>query len=86
MRIFKTKFKFKSGAALSVVMSNFLILILVIGYIFYTKMYNLTWSGWSKKCLIDWTEYLKLAIPGFAMLFFGLANFEIGVIAAGLKF
>lgn len=49
-------------------------------------MYYLTWSGWSKECLLDWSEYLKLAIPGFAMLFFGLANFEIGVIAAGIFF
>ncbi|RNA17538.1 multidrug and toxin extrusion 1 [Brachionus plicatilis] len=71
------------GAAFSVVLANFFILVSVVIYIIYTKMYNLTWSGWSKECLADWTEYLKLAIPGFAMLFFGLANFEIGVIAAG---
>ncbi|CAF0725587.1 unnamed protein product [Brachionus calyciflorus] len=71
------------GAAISVVISNFLILVFVLSYIIYSKMYILTWSGWTRECLYNWSEYLKLAIPGFAMLFFGLANFEIGVIAAG---
>lgn len=71
------------GGAISVVLSNFCILLFVFLYIIITKLYRQTWSGWKIDCLFDWTEYLKLAIPGFAMLFFEWTNFEIGVIAAG---
>ena len=33
-------------------------------------------------CLFDWTHYLKLALPGLAMVFFEWSNFEFGVILA----
>ncbi len=38
------------------------------------------------KCFEDWKSYLRLAIPGFGMLLFEWANFEIGVIFSGLPF
>ena len=41
--------------------------------------------GLSIKCLEDWKSYLKLAVPGFAMLFFEWSNFEIGIIGSGKK-
>jgi hypothetical protein len=40
-------------------------------------------EGWSMKCFEDWKSYLRLAIPGFGMLLFEWANFEIGVIFSG---
>jgi hypothetical protein len=46
-----------SGAALTMV-----ILILIKG------LHNQTWPGWSFACLQGWRSYLKLAIPGTAML------------------
>lgn len=42
-------------------------------------------KGLSIKCLEDWKSYLKLAVPGFAMLFFEWSNFEIGIIGSGKK-
>ncbi|CAF0896963.1 unnamed protein product [Brachionus calyciflorus] len=72
-----------TGGSISVVLSNFCILLIVVLYLLQTELYKPTWSGWKVDCLFDWTEYLKLAIPGFAMLFFEWTNFEIGVIAAG---
>jgi len=38
------------------------------------------------KCFEDWKSYLRLAIPGFGMLLFEWANFEIGVIFSGKLF
>jgi hypothetical protein len=43
-------------------------------------------EGWTKECLFDWTSYLKLAIPGLAMLFFEWTIFEIGIVSAGTCF
>jgi hypothetical protein len=51
--------------------------------VLYNKKINLNIKGWTRECLFDWTDYLKLAIPGFAMLFFEWSNFEIGIVASG---
>ncbi|RNA42349.1 multidrug and toxin extrusion 2-like, partial [Brachionus plicatilis] len=71
------------GGAISVVLSIFLNLTFLLLYIWMSKLYQQTWSGWKIDCLYDWNDYLKLALPGFAMLFFEWTNFEIGVIASG---
>ena len=34
-------------------------------------------------CFFEWSAYLKLALPGLAMVFFEWSNFEIGIILSG---
>jgi multidrug resistance protein, MATE family len=51
---------------------------MLIGYIYFSKLYSVTWSPWSWRCLDDWKSYLKLAIPGYVMLMMEWLTFEIG--------
>ena len=81
--IYVFTFLFSSGAALSVVLSNLCILILVIILIAYRKSCRQSWINWTRECLFDWKDYMLLALPGLAMLFFEWTNFEVGIVASG---
>ena len=48
----------------------------------YPEIKNLK-KGLKIECMKDWKLYLKLALPGFAMLFFEWSNFEIGLVGSG---
>lgn len=71
-------FFFDSGSALAIDISFFLLLVLLVLYIIVKKIYTETWSGWSLESLIDWTMYLKLAIPGFIMIALEWCAWEFG--------
>ena len=51
-------------------------------YIYKTKLYVDSWSGFSFECLFEWNVYLKLAIPAVITLLIEWSNFEIGSFAA----
>ncbi|CAF1007163.1 unnamed protein product [Brachionus calyciflorus] len=70
------------GAALAVDFSSFFLVLFLIGYIYYKKIYVDSWNGWSIECLYEWKLYLKLAIPGLFSILIEWSNFEIGSFAA----
>ncbi|KAI9293670.1 MATE efflux family protein [Neoconidiobolus thromboides FSU 785] len=55
------------GAPLTVVVGNWLMFSLTLGYIFFIEGKE-CWGGWSKECLTNWKPYLKLGASGVLML------------------
>ena len=43
----------------------------------------LDYTGWSKQCLLDWSSYIHLAVPGMIMLCVEWWTYEIGSFLAG---
>jgi len=72
------------GAALSTDLTVLIFAILLILYIRFKRLYVGCWQGWSRECLFDWGEYLKLAVPGMFMICLEWWAFEIGMITTGL--
>ncbi len=71
------------GAVIAVVISNILPPFMVIGYIWYRKLYKETWGGWSFQALEEWGLYMKLGIPGMFMTIMSWFAFEVVHFLAG---
>ena len=59
---------FIRGAVVALVISTCLPTVLVNFYIYIRKLHKLTWGGWSLESLNEWWQFLKLALPGMAMM------------------
>ena len=46
-------------------------------------LYVTCYSGWSWESLRDWSQFLKLGIPGAAMLGFDWISFEVAAFVLG---
>ena len=57
-----------SGAAIALSTVYLLSPVLLIVYIKWRRLHQVTWGGWSWEALHDWGQYLKLGIPGIAEL------------------
>ncbi|XP_060929689.1 multidrug and toxin extrusion protein 1-like isoform X2 [Limanda limanda] len=73
-----------AGSALANTLSQFLMAGLLFAYIIWQGLHKATWSGWSKQCLLDWSSYIHLAVPGMIMLCVEWWTYEIGSLLAGL--
>lgn len=69
------------GAPLATSISYWNMLLLLILYIRFVNGRQ-CWGGWTRASLTGWTEFLKLAIPGAAMLVSEWWAFEIANLAA----
>ena len=71
------------GAVVALVMSTCLPTILVIIYIRIRNLHRMTWGGWSIESLNEWSQFLKLALPGMIMLCLEWWSAEISNFIAG---
>lgn len=72
-----------NGASVSIVLANFIQPVVLIIYIRVRKLHSLTWGGWSWESLNDWWPFLKLGIPGMAMICLEWVSYEIAVFVLG---
>ncbi|KAK3597592.1 hypothetical protein CHS0354_030133 [Potamilus streckersoni] len=72
------------GAAVSLILTHWLIVIFHIIYIYTSNVYVATWSGFSFECLQDWYVFFRYALPGLAMICLEWWGIEILTFIAGL--
>ncbi|KAM7540984.1 hypothetical protein Aperf_G00000045025 [Anoplocephala perfoliata] len=58
--------------------------LLMFAYLYFSKLYRNTWTGYSHAMWYDWGSWLKLGIPGLAMIALKWWFFEIGFILVGI--
>ncbi|VDO03182.1 unnamed protein product [Rodentolepis nana] len=71
------------GSAIAQSVSYLCATILMISYLYFSKLYQATWNGYSHAMWYDWGSWLKLGIPGLAMIALKWWYFEIGLILVG---
>ncbi|KAK1331723.1 hypothetical protein QTO34_009697 [Cnephaeus nilssonii] len=72
------------GSALANLISQFSLALLLFLYIFWKKLHQATWGGWSLECLQDWGSFFRLAIPSMLMLCMEWWAYEIGSFLSGI--
>ncbi|KAM5307218.1 multidrug and toxin extrusion protein 1 [Glossophaga mutica] len=72
------------GSALANLMSQFSLALLLFLYIFWKKLHQATWGGWSLECLQDWGPFFRLAIPSMLMICIEWWAYEIGSFLSGI--
>ncbi|KAL3842181.1 hypothetical protein ACJMK2_020223, partial [Sinanodonta woodiana] len=72
------------GSAVSLVLTHWFIVIFHIIYIYTSKVYVATWSGFSFECLQDWYMFFRFALPGLAMICLEYWGIEILTFITGL--
>ncbi|XP_066120481.1 multidrug and toxin extrusion protein 1 isoform X2 [Saccopteryx bilineata] len=72
------------GSALANLVSQFSLALLLFLYIFWKKLYQATWGGWSLECLQDWGPFFHLAVPSMLMLCIEWWAYEIGSFLCGV--
>nr|CDS27441.1 multidrug and toxin extrusion protein 2 [Hymenolepis microstoma] len=71
------------GSAIAQSVSYLCATVLMISYLYFSKLYKNTWNGYSHAMWYDWGSWLKLGIPGLAMIALKWWYFEIGLILVG---
>ncbi|KAM3183114.1 hypothetical protein ACTXT7_011002 [Hymenolepis weldensis] len=72
------------GSAIAQSASYLCASILMFSYLYFSKLYKNTWNGYSHAMWYDWGSWLKLGIPGLAMIALKWWYFEIGLILVGV--
>ncbi|XP_029784833.1 multidrug and toxin extrusion protein 2-like [Suricata suricatta] len=72
------------GSAWANTISQFLLPLLLLLYMWWKKLHAATWGGWAWDCLQEWGPYIKLAVPSMFMVCIEWWTFEIGTFLAGL--
>ncbi|KAJ7954180.1 Protein DETOXIFICATION [Quillaja saponaria] len=72
------------GAALSITISNWVNVFLLVIYINLSPAFTETWAGFSKEAFHDVLSFIKLAIPSAIMICFEYWSFEMVVLLSGL--
>ncbi|XP_045680341.1 multidrug and toxin extrusion protein 1 isoform X5 [Phyllostomus hastatus] len=72
------------GSALANLISQFSLALLLFLYIFWKKLHQATWGGWSLECLQDWGPFFRLAVPSMLMLCIEWWAYEIGSFLSGI--
>ncbi|XP_037382775.1 multidrug and toxin extrusion protein 2-like [Talpa occidentalis] len=73
-----------SGSAWANTVSQYLLCVLLLLYIWRRKLYMDTWGGWSRDCFQEWGFFIRLAIPSIFMVCIESWAFEMGIILEGL--
>uniref|UniRef100_A0A3B4Y7N0 Multidrug and toxin extrusion protein n=1 Tax=Seriola lalandi dorsalis TaxID=1841481 RepID=A0A3B4Y7N0_SERLL len=73
-----------AGSAAANAISQYLLALLLCGYICWRGLHKATWGGWSLDCLQEWGPFVKLAIPSMLMICLSWWIFEIGGFLAGV--
>nr|XP_042140085.1 multidrug and toxin extrusion protein 2 isoform X3 [Peromyscus maniculatus bairdii] len=72
------------GSAWANTTSQFFLSALLFLYVWWKRIHVLTWGGWTRECLQEWSSYTRLAIPSMFMVCIEWWTFEIGTFLAGL--
>ena len=72
-----------SGSMLAFTLSNILLLVFLLIYIKFWREDMNTWDGWSYECLLNWDQFLCLALPGIMSCILNYLNMEFINIFAG---
>ncbi|VDL62150.1 unnamed protein product [Hymenolepis diminuta] len=72
------------GSAIAQSASYLCASILMLSYLYFSKLYKNTWNGYSHAMWYEWGSWLKLGIPGLAMIALKWWYFEIGLILVGI--
>jgi len=72
------------GAAISVFLTHLIFSMLLIAFIIHQDLLKDIWNGFSYEALLHWKVYLKLAIPGMAMICLQFWAFEVGMIGCAI--
>ncbi|XP_057481553.1 protein DETOXIFICATION 49-like [Actinidia eriantha] len=72
------------GVAISGVLFNFNLVLLLIGYILISGIYKKTWDGFSLECLRGWKCLINLAIPSCVAVCLEWWWYEIMILLCGL--
>lgn len=51
------------GVAIAAVLTNLNMVFLLVGYLYFSKVYKRTWTGWSADSFREWWPLLSLALP-----------------------
>jgi MATE family multidrug resistance protein len=70
------------GAAYTTVISTYVGLLALLGYLWWSGFHKKTWFGWSREALREWGEYLRYGLPGVGMMCAEWWGFEIHTIFA----
>ncbi|XP_033754806.1 multidrug and toxin extrusion protein 2-like [Pecten maximus] len=65
------------GAALSVALTQWLIVLITLVYILVKGRHKETWGGWTMECFDEWGLFFSLALPGLFMVCLEWWTFEI---------
>ncbi|XP_064636391.1 multidrug and toxin extrusion protein 1-like isoform X2 [Lineus longissimus] len=71
------------GSAIAQALAFICMFLATLAYILYSKVYELTWPGWTFEAFEEWGLFLRLAIAGLLMLFLQWLSLEIGTILTG---
>ncbi|XP_053729294.1 multidrug and toxin extrusion protein 1-like isoform X4 [Synchiropus splendidus] len=72
------------GSAIANLLSQYLMAVVLYGYILWRGLHKSTWKGWSRECLEDWGQFMHLAIPSLLMVCVEWWTYEIGGFLAGI--
>ncbi|KAL9975274.1 hypothetical protein ACROYT_G012423 [Oculina patagonica] len=71
------------GVAFSWALSTMTMFLLMFSYMKAFKLHKQTWPGWTTDSLLDWGQFIKLAVSGMVMLCIEWWSFELGAFLAG---
>ncbi|XP_051137946.1 protein DETOXIFICATION 49-like [Andrographis paniculata] len=72
------------GVAISGVLTNVNVVVLLIGYVIISKVYKKSWEGVSPECFSGWKPLLDLAVPSCAAVCLEWWWYEIMILLCGL--
>ncbi|XP_066491486.1 multidrug and toxin extrusion protein 2-like [Tiliqua scincoides] len=71
------------GSACANTLSRYTQVILLFLYVWWKKIHQKTWAGWTWDCLLEWGSFIRLALPSMLMMCIEWWTFEIGSFLAG---
>ncbi|KAJ6657325.1 hypothetical protein lerEdw1_002692 [Lerista edwardsae] len=72
------------GSAWANTISQNMQTILLFLYVWWKKIHQETWGGWSRDCLQEWGSFIRLALPSMLMICIEWWTFEIGTFLSGI--
>ncbi|XP_073233965.1 multidrug and toxin extrusion protein 1-like isoform X2 [Porites lutea] len=71
------------GVAISWALTACILTSLLLTYMKVFKLHTKTWPGWTIESLLNWSQFIKLAVSGMAMICIEWWSFEIGAFLTG---
>eukprot|EP00253_Pinus_taeda_P001069 PITA_01069 len=71
------------GVAIAAVLTNLNMVLLLVGYLYFSRVYKRTWTGWSVDSFREWWPLLSLALPSCFAICLEWWWYEIMILLAG---
>ncbi|XP_066492562.1 multidrug and toxin extrusion protein 2-like [Tiliqua scincoides] len=72
------------GSAWANTLSQNMQTILLFLYVWWKKIHEETWGGWTRDCLQEWGSFIRLALPSMLMMCIEWWTFEMGSFLSGM--